>query len=98
MSKFGEIQTANLRLSILMLAAEVARGCVNEDILIRGVEAAGHWVSRDALLTQVEWLREQGLVEVTTVSQLVLVKITRRGADVAAGRSKAPGVDEPQIR
>ncbi|MDD9873998.1 MAG: ArsR family transcriptional regulator [Gammaproteobacteria bacterium] len=98
MSKLVEIQTANLRLSILMLAAEVGNGCVNEDILIRGVEAAGHWVSRDALLTQVEWLKEQGLVETNTVSQLVLVKITRRGADVAAGRSNVPGVDQPPIR
>lgn len=98
MSNLAEIQTANLRLSILLLAAEVGNGCVNEDILVRGVEAAGHFVSRDALLTQVEWLREQGLVEVTTVSQLVLVKITRRGADVAAGRAKVPGVDEPPIR
>ena len=47
-----------------------------------------------ALRDHLSWLAERGLVECDDGPELV-VAITRRGADVAAGRTEVPGVKTP---
>ena len=66
----------------------------NEEV-IRGVlELYGHHFSRDKLRTELHWLAEQGLVgiEKTQHLDLLLVRLTARGEDVALGRTRVPGV------
>ncbi len=54
-------------------------------------------LTRDQLLTELNWLEEQGLVRLTAIAQnMVLVSITTRGIDVAQGIAIIPGVDRPQ--
>ncbi len=97
MAKLQDLMRENLRLAMLRIAAEVPQGFVNECVLLRGVEALGHIISRDHLLTEIAWLEEQSLIETSSVQRLLLVKIKRRGADVASGRATVPGVERPEI-
>lgn len=57
----------------------------------------GHVLSADALLTQLAWLDEQGLVTVLG-QQIHIARITTRGDDVASGAARVPGVARPRPR
>ena len=66
----------------------------NEEVIRGELEAYGHRFSRDKLRTELHWLAEQGLVgiEKTHGLDLLLVRLTARGEDVALGRTRVPGV------
>ena len=98
MPAFKNLVDENRRLAILQLFQEAGGDALNEDVLIRGLDFVGHPISRDALLSLLAWLEEQGLVEQRTVSSLVVAKVTRCGLDVAAGKARVPGVDAPALR
>jgi hypothetical protein len=47
--------------------------------------------------TDLAWLHEQGLTRNEKIYDIVVARITRRGADVAAGRATVPGVHKPSL-
>ena len=98
MPPFRKLLDENRRLAILQLFQDAGGEALNEDLIGRGLELVGCACSRDELLSHLAWLEEQGLMEQRTVSSLVIARITRRGADVAAGKAKAPGVETPALR
>ena len=70
----------------------------NESILQTCLQTYGHKVSRDAVRTQLAWLREQGLVTLSDVSGCYVAEITGRGDEVASGLVTVPGVKKPRPR
>ncbi|WP_335342335.1 hypothetical protein [Sedimenticola hydrogenitrophicus] len=68
----------------------------NEIVLQGALSAVGHGISSDRLRTELAWLTEQGLISVENVAGLQVAKLTRRGEDVALGRSRVPGVARPR--
>ncbi len=64
----------------------------SEHILRSILEHFGHAVSHDKLRTELYWLAEQGLVTLSNHSEVLIVKLTPRGEDIALGRAAAPGV------
>jgi metal-dependent HD superfamily phosphatase/phosphodiesterase len=86
------------RLAILRFLAEDKGYSLNTSVLQDALCAIGHSVSRDEVETQAAWLCEQGLVEVGRVGPVNVVKLTGRGADVAEGRARVPGVKRPAPR
>ncbi|BBV67834.1 hypothetical protein STW0522KLE44_42220 [Klebsiella sp. STW0522-44] len=70
----------------------------NESILQTCLQTYGHKVSRDAVRTQLAWLREQGLVTISDVSGCFVAEITGRGDEVASGLVTVPGVKKPRPR
>ena len=87
----------NQRMIILSLLKEGSGYAMNEDVLQSALEVAGGYkVSADKLRTELDWLKEQGLVTLQTLQQLWVAKITRRGLDVACGRTDVPGVQRPR--
>lgn len=92
---FQAFERRHQRLAILQLLAEDAAYAHNDAVLQAGLAALGHTVSGDALRTQLAWLAEQGLVTVREVGELQVARLTRRGADAAAGRAEVPGVARP---
>lgn len=92
---FQAFERRHQRLAILQLLAEDAGYAHNDAVLQAGLAALGHAVSADALRGQLAWLAEQDLVTVREVGELQVARLTRRGADAAAGRAAVPGVARP---
>lgn len=96
----ARILAEDRRLVILRLLHEDGDFSVNESILAKALAAYGHAIGRDALRTEIAWLAEQGLVTVEDLPRpgrdpLAVVTLTERGADVAQGRVRTPGVARP---
>jgi len=51
--------------------------------------------SVDLVRTELAWLAEQSLIELTEIGGLQIANITMRGRDVSLGLSVAPGVEQP---
>lgn len=83
------------RLAVLRLLAEADGYDLNESILSDLLGRLGHQVSRDRLRTELAWLAEQGLVELEEYVGVKVARLTLRGADVAVGRTRVPGVKRP---
>ena len=68
----------------------------NEDVLKRVLIAEAYPTSTDRLRTDLAWLEEQGLITVDIGENGYMVLTVRaRGADVARGLAKVPGVASP---
>lgn len=92
---FAQLQAENRRCAFLRFLADDPDYAMNTSLLQSALAAIGHGVSRDQIDTDAAWLEEQGLVAREDLDGIVVVKITRRGADVAAGRAVVPGVKRP---
>ncbi|WP_321367616.1 hypothetical protein [uncultured Desulfuromusa sp.] len=86
------------RLVVLRALSEDAGYSHNESVLQSILAAFGHTISRDQVRNLISWLAEQDLVNVETVGDYMVAKLTGRGADVAAGRATVPGVKRPAPR
>lgn len=93
---YSELVTADLRLVALQALEQDPDYSHNEHVLSSVLASLGHAVSTDRLRTELNWLSEQGLITVDDVHGLWVVKLTRRGEDVALGRTTAPGVKRPR--
>jgi hypothetical protein len=91
MSYKDEIERAR-RLAILMTLHFADGYTLPARALRTQVEATGYITSADKLMQEVAWLGEMGYVEQL---ELDAVRLTERGADIATGRSTAPGVRRP---
>lgn len=92
---FGKLVAEDIRLCLLRVLEQDEGYAHNDGILQSALGMVGHDVSRDRVRTELHWLKEQGLVTVEDVGNLVVAKLTARGADVAKGRSLVPGVKRP---
>jgi len=93
---YAALLAADRRLVILRILADSAGFCCNEHLLISLLEALGHVVSHDALRSELAWLEEQLLVSSQEVGGVSIARLTQRGADVACGRARVPGVKRPE--
>ena len=89
--KFAE----DRRLVILRFLAEEPDYRMNTSLMCDALDVIGHRVSRDVVATDAAWLQDNGLVTMETLGHVTLLKLTERGADVAAGRATVPGVKRP---
>lgn len=95
---YADFMREDMRLVILRLLTEVAGFRSNSSILLTGLERIGHAVSCDQVKTELRWLQEQGLVTVSEVGPVLVVELTGRGEDAAAGRARVDGVKRPRAR
>lgn len=95
MSGFSVFLVEDQRLVLLRILHELPGYQSNSSVLCSGLDSYGHVLSRDQVKTQLVWLGEQGLVEVQDLGSVLVATLTERGADVATGRGRAPGVKRP---
>lgn len=95
MSQFSDFLRQDQRLVMLRLLAELPGYTSNSSVLVQLLEQFGHVMTRDQVKTELAWLAEQGLVTTDDAGSVLMAKITERGADVAAGRARQPGVKRP---
>lgn len=92
---YKQLVKEDRRLSILIILSNADGYAANEHLLQSMLAAFGHEVGADRLRTDLHWLAEQDLVAVETIADIEVATITRRGTDVAAGRTTVPGVKRP---
>jgi hypothetical protein len=96
MTPFSEILARRRRLDLLRLLSQAPGYSSSEAVLYQALSvgptpASAAQVGADLLL-----LAEVGLVELETLVDMQMARITQHGLDVAAGRAQAPGVSRPR--
>ena len=99
MSKsYKERLRENLRRVVLDLLEQAAGYDLSADMIMLGLKEFAHHPSADQLKTELNWLAEQGYLNVDERGFGVLAaKLTQRGADVTQGRAAVPGVAKPRL-
>lgn len=95
---FADLLKEDQRLVILRSLYDMAGYEANESILDSCLDTYGHRISRDAVLTHLFWLQEQGLIKLREVAGCQVATLTARGEDVATGQATAPGVKRPRAQ
>jgi hypothetical protein len=96
---FSERLREDRRLVILRLLSEQGGYRANSSILHAGLMHLGVAASRDDVLTDIAWLRDQALVTIDQVSESVQVAtLMARGQDVVHGLAIVPGISRPSPR
>lgn len=97
MNKFVHYLTAERRLVILRILAEMPVYRANSSVLHSMLADWALESSRDQVRTELRWLEEQQLLTIEEAGDgaVLLATLTERGADVAAGRARVDGVKRP---
>jgi len=94
--QFSDYLRQDQRLVMLRILSELPQYRSNSSVLASLLGEFGHHPSRDQVKAELVWLGEQGLVKVEDIGSVLVVTLTERGADVAAGRASVPGVSKPR--
>ncbi|WP_425099153.1 hypothetical protein [Tropicibacter sp. S64] len=98
MSYAKELQE-HARLSILRMLEDAPRYTSNVSIMTDLLPQFGISYTRDQVVTEVHWLREQGMVELEELpGGFIVVTGTTRGVEIAQGIAKHPGIQRPRPR
>ena len=92
---FAKVEQESRRLALLRLLAEDTDYAINSSLLQDGLALYSFNISRDKLHSEIAWLAEQDLVTYEPIKEILNVKLTQRGLDVAQGRATVPGVKRP---
>lgn len=98
---FPERMREDRRLVLLRLLCEQPGYRANSSNLHAGLYALAVPGTRDDVITDLHWLRDQGLLTLEAlpeVPSLYIAVITQRGADVGNGCAGIPGVSRPSPR
>ena len=93
---FAKMVSEDRRLVVLKLLAGADEYSCNHHLLHTALPGLGHNCSEDTLLTELDWLAEQGLVTREKIGGVTIAKLTGRGEDVQAGRARVTGVKRPR--
>ena len=97
-SAFAKSENEHARLAMLQLLQQDSDYKMNDSVLQSGLEMMSFNLSYSKLQTELSWLEEQGAVELESVLDVILINLTRRGEDIALGRSAVPGIARPRPR
>jgi hypothetical protein len=95
---YEEDRREHVRLSILRTLENAPAYRANDSVIRDTLGRFGLASSRDEIRTALAWLAEQGLVELEEVGPYAVGTLTSRGADVASGAARVPGVKRPAPR
>ena len=96
MSGVGQLHGADLRLAILQIL-DADTGTENDASLLAYLERFGHTPSVQQLRDELAWLAGERCLRLAALgpSGAIRATLTTRGADVARGRERVPGVLQP---
>jgi hypothetical protein len=97
-SDYNDLVRQDRRREVLRFLAECAQYTSNADILLTVVNRLGFPTTRDALVGDLVWLREQGFADLDDQEAFVVVTATERGVEIAKGLARHPGVSRPRPR
>ena len=92
---YADFLRQDQRLVMLRVLSELPQFRSNSSVIASLLGQFGHHPSRDQVKGDLTWLGEQGLVSIEDIGSVLVVTLSERGADVAAGRATVPGVRKP---
>jgi len=97
---YSDVITADMRLVILRFLMESDGDYrLNSSILHKLLDMkAGYTTPRDKMITELQWLKEQGYIELEESGNIYIATLTQRGLDVATGSARVHGVARPSPR
>jgi hypothetical protein len=98
MTDYVKTLAKHRRLAILRHLEAIPEYTGNASILQDVLKGLGLASSRDQIVTELSWLREQGLVEFDPRAEFVVVSATARGVDIARGLATHPDIQRPNPR
>ena len=98
MSDYGELVRRHRRLAILKHLEACAEYTSNGSILQSVLIGVGVPSTRDQVITELAWLREQGFVTCEDRADFIVVTATARGCELARGLATHPDVQRPPPR
>ncbi len=96
MEIYRQLIRQHRRLLILQLLEESNDYKINETILNEMIEIRLSPTPQDVVRSDLQWLDEQGLVEIDILGDLWVPKLAVRGLDAAKGIARVPGVSRPR--
>lgn len=70
----------------------------NASILVDVLDGVGVSSSRDQVITELAWLKDQGFVAYEDRAEFIVVEATRQGVEIARGRASHPDIQRPSPR
>lgn len=98
MTDYADLVRRHRRLAILRHLEACSEYTSNASILQSVLTGVGVPSSRDQVVTELAWLREQGFASYEDRSDLVVVSGTTRGVDIARGLATHPDIQRPSPR
>ena len=86
------------RLAILRHLEQCADYTSNASILTDVLDGVGVTSSRDQVITELAWLKENGFVSYQDGGDFIVVEATARGVEIATGRATHPDIKRPKPR
>jgi hypothetical protein len=93
--KYAEVIRQDRRLQILLLLQASSGYGASHFLLHTALNHYAHAVSMDTLLSDLNWLSEQAMIEVEDMNPAKIARLTQRGLDIAMGRAEEPGIKRP---
>lgn len=98
MTAYLETVRKHRRLAILRHLEACSDYTSNASILTDVLDGVGVTSSRDQVVTELAWLRENGFVSFDDAGDFVVVEATARGVELARGRATHPEIQRPSAR
>ncbi len=98
MAAAADLWRQHLRLALLRILEKSPSYSANESILHDAAIHLGMRATRDQVRGELQWLAEQGLIEIEDLNGLNIATAKKRGVEVAQGLSSHPGVKRPSPR
>ncbi|KRP97472.1 hypothetical protein TX25_06085 [Pseudomonas lactis] len=95
MTPYSDFIRQDVRLVLLRLLVEMTAYRANSSVLTMALDSYGHTLSRDQVKTELHWLAEQGALTLQDVGPVFVATLSERGQDIAAGRTRVPGIKRP---
>ncbi len=98
MNDYAETLRRHRRIAILRHLEACAEYTSNASILQSVLMGVGVTSTRDQVVTELSWLREQGFVEYEDRADFLVVSATGRGVEIARGLATHPEIQRPSPR
>ena len=98
MTPYSETLSRHRRLAILRHLEASSGYSANGHILTDTLRGLGITSTHDQVLTELQWLREQGYAQVEDLGGIILATATPRGVEIATGVTTHPGIQRPLPR
>ncbi|WP_158971974.1 VpaChn25_0724 family phage protein [Chachezhania sediminis] len=98
MTAYNETLRKHRRLAILRHLEACMDYTSNASILTDVLDGVGVTSSRDQVVTELAWLKENGFVTFEDAGAFLVVEATARGVEIARGRALHPEIQRPSAR
>jgi len=93
---YSDTLRQHARIAILRFLEDAPRYTSNVSMLTSQLPLIGISFTRDQVVTELAWLKEQGLVETEETGAFIVAIATTRGVEIAQGIARHPEIQRPK--